>query len=216
MTMEKDRKISEVLYHRYDYLAKKYASRIYSYEQLSYEFEDLVQEFRIKIFTSIKSYGKRWLKYRKEGYAKPVPLKYYLEAACSNKMRDFMKYITRENNKISIDEINYDFGVESDSEIVPELNKFIINGIDLLEGLSGKERAIFSLYLRGYSNKILTKVYFSNSKEKAKRKEILESGDEPFGVADIIKMQKDFLIKKYGSELRQLRRTFATYSFDEE
>ena len=216
MTMEKKQKISETLYNRYEYLKKKNKSRIYSYEQLSYEFDDLVQEFRIKIFTSIKSYGKRWLKYRKEGYAKPVPLKYYLEAACANKMRDFMKYITRENYKVRIDEINYDFGVEMDSEIVPELNKFVINGIDLLEGLTGKERAIFSLYLRGHSSKILTKVYFNNAKEKAKRKEILDSGDEPFGVADIIEMQCNFLIKKYGSELQQLRRTFATYNFDEE
>lgn len=209
-------KMSEILYHRYEYLAKRYAGRLYSYEQLSFEFEDLVQEFRIKIFTSIKSYGKRWLKYRKEGYAKPVPLKYYLEAACSNKMRDFMKYITRENYKVRIDEINYDFGVEDESEISPEVNRFIVNGIDLLEGLTGKERAVFSLYLRGHSQRILNKVYFSSKQEKEQKKKIIESGDEPFGVTDIIEMQRNFLIRKYGNELQQFRRTYATYSFEEE
>jgi hypothetical protein len=209
-------KMSEILYHRYEYLAKRYAGRLYSYEQLSFEFEDLVQEFRIKIFTSIKSYGKRWLKYRKEGYAKPVPLKYYLEAACSNKMRDFMKYITRENYKVRIDEINYDFGVEDESEISPEVNRFIVNGIDLLEGLTGKERAVFSLYLRGHSQRILNKVYFSSKQEKEQKKKIIESGDEPFGVTDIIEMQRNFLICKYGNELQQFRRTYATYSFEEE
>ena len=209
-------KISEKLYHRYEYLAKKYASRIYSYEELSYEYEDLVQEFRIKIFTSIKSYGKRWAKYRRNEASKPVPIKYYLEAACSNKMRDFMKYITRENYKTRIDEINYDYGTDDDTQIIPEENVFIVNGIDLLEGLTGKERIIFSLFLRGYNNKILTKVYFNNGKEKALRKEVLDSGDEPFGVADIIDLQKSYLVKKYGNELLKNKRVFSTYSFDEE
>ena len=132
--MGQNMKMSEKLYHRYEYLAKRYASKIFSYEQLSFEYEDLVQEFRLKIWTSIKSYGKRWAKYRRNEASKPVPMKYYLEAACSNKMRDFMKYISRENYKVSIDEINYDFGIEDDSKIMPEKNKFIVNGVDLLDG----------------------------------------------------------------------------------
>ena len=36
-------KPSEKLYMKYEYLAKKYAARIFAYEELSYEFEDLVQ-----------------------------------------------------------------------------------------------------------------------------------------------------------------------------
>jgi DNA-directed RNA polymerase specialized sigma24 family protein len=208
-------KVSEKIYNRYEYLAKKYASRIYSFEQLSFEYEDLVQEFRIKIFLSIKSYGRRWAKYRKEGYAKPVPIRYYLEAACSNKMRDFMKLITRENNKIRIDEIDYDFGIEEDCKISNEQNKFIVNDIDLLEGLTGKERSVFSLYLRGHSIALLTKVYFNNAEEKKKKREIIASGDEPFGVTDIIEMQKEFLIRKYGNELQQKRRVFSRYNNSE-
>lgn len=208
--------MSEKLYHRYEYLAKRYASKIFSYEELSFEFEDLVQEFRIKIFTSIKSYGKRWAKYRRNEASKPVPIRYYLEAACSNKARDFMKYISRENYKTRIDDINYDFGVEDDTTISPESNKFVVNGVNLLEGLKGKERAIFSLFLRGYNTTFLRKVYFNNDKEKEARKTILESGDEPFDVADVIELQKSYLIQKYGNELMQQRRVFSTYSFDEE
>ena len=214
--MGQNMKMSEKLYHRYEYLAKRYASKIFSYEQLSFEYEDLVQEFRLKIWTSIKSYGKRWAKYRRNEASKPVPIKYYLEAACSNKMRDFMKYISRENYKVSIDEINYDFGIEDDSNIVPEKNKFIVNGVDLLEGLTGKEKIVFSLFLRGYNTKILNKVYFNNESEKRARKEILDSGDEPIGVADIIDLQKSYLIQKYGNELLQQKKVFSTYSFDEE
>lgn len=208
-------KISEILYNRYEYLAKKYASKIYSYEELSYEYEDLVQEFRIKIFTTIKSYGKRWSAYRKGEKPKPVPLRYYLEGACSNKVKDFMKYISRENYKTRIDEISYDYGINNETETVPNKNRFYLNGVNLLEGLTGKERAIFSLYLRGYNNTFLNKVYFNNSKEKEARKEILESGDEPFGVADIINLQRERLIRKYGSELRQSTQVFESYSFED-
>ena len=209
-------KMSEKLYHRYEYLAKKYASKIFSYEELSFEFEDLVQEFRLKIFTSIKSYGRRWAKYRRNEASKPVPIRFYLEAACSNKSRDFMKYISRENYKTRIDEINFDYGIEGDTQISPEVNKFVLNGVDLLEGLTGKERVIFSLFLRGYNTKILNKVYFNNESEKRARKEILDSGDEPIGVADIIDLQKSYLIQKHGNELLQQKKVFSTYSFDEE
>lgn len=213
--MGKNIKISEKLYFRYEYLANRYASKIFSYEELSFEFEDLVQEFKIKIFTSIKSYGRRWAKYRRNEATKPVPIKYYLEAACSNKMRDFMKYISRENYKMRIDDIHYDYGVEDDTNISPEKNKFIVKGVDLLEGLTGKERAVFSLFLRGYNTKILNKVYFNND-EKKMRKQVIDSGDEPFTVADIIEMQKSYLIQKYGSDLLQQKKVYSSYSLDEE
>lgn len=214
--MGQNMRMSEKLYHRYEYMAKRYASKIFSYEQLSFEYEDLVQEFRLKIWTSIKSYGKRWAKYRRNEANKPVPIKYYLEAACSNKMRDFMKYISRENYKVSIDDINYDFGIEDDSKIIPEKNKFIVNGVDLLEGLTGKEKIIFSLFLRGYNKSFLNKVYCNNDKEKKARKEILNTGDEPFGASDIIELQKSYLIQKYGNELMQQRMVFSSYSLEDE
>lgn len=208
-------KTSEKLFHEYEWLAKKYASKIFNYEELSFEYEDLIQEFRIKIFTSIKAYGRRWSKYQKGEASKPVPLRYYLEAACGNKARDFMKYITRENNKTRIDDINYDYGIDNETEINPEANRFIINGVDLLEGLSGKERAVFSLFLRGCKISLLTKVYFNKDEEKV-RKAVLKSGDEPFGVRDIIEMQKEYLIKKYGNELLKQKQVFSSYSLDDE
>ena len=207
-------KPSEKLYQKYEFLAKKYANKIFSYHEISFEYEDLIQEFRIKIFTSIKSYGRRWSKFRKGEAPRPVPIRYYLEAACGNKARDFMKYISRENHKVSIDEINYDFGIENDNHIDPTANKFIVHGVDLLEGLSGKERAIFSLYLRGRNMTFLRKVYFSNNKEKESKRKVVANGDEPIDVKDIIEMQKEFLIKKYGSELMKSQQVYSSYSID--
>ena len=205
-------KPSEKLYMKYEYLAKKYAARIFAYEELSYEFEDLVQEFRLKIFTSIKAYGRRYARYRRGEDSKPVHIKYYLECACGNKMRDFVKYISRENYKVRIDDVNFDFGVENETDIDVDKNKFIIRGIDMLEGLSGKERAVFSLFLRGYNMNVLNKVYFSTKQEKNEKKKILESGDEPCGPTDIIEMQKDRLLKKYGKELQEATRVYRQVS----
>lgn len=208
-------KVSEKIYLRYEYLAKKYASQIFSYEELGFTMDDLIQEFKIKIFTSIKAYGRRWVKYRKGEASRPIPIRYYLECACGNKRRDFMKYITNENYKVRIDEINYDFGVEDDYAIDVKANKFIVRGIDLLEGLTGKERLVFSLYLRGYNMTFLRKVYFSTKQEKEMRKEIIDNGDEPFGPADIIEMQKEHLLSKYGNDLRQSQKVYRSFQLDD-
>lgn len=208
-------KTSEKIYMRYEYLAKKYASQIFSYEELGFTLDDLIQEFRLKIFTSVKAYGRRWAKYRRGETSRPIHIKYYLECACGNKKRDFMKYISKENHKVRIDDISYDFGVEDDYKIDLKSNKFIVRGIDLLEGLTGKERLIFSLYLRGYNITFLRKVYFSTKQEKAKRKEIIDSGDEPFGPADIIEMQKEYLLRKYGNDLRQSQRVYHSFKLDD-
>lgn len=209
-------KASERVYLKYEYLAKKYASKIFSYEELSFEYEDLVQEFRLKIFTSIKAYGRRYARYMRGEAARPVPIKYYLECACGNKARDFMKYITREGHKVSIDDINYDFGVTEETQIDTGENRFVVNGVDLLEGLSGKERTVFSLFLRGYNVSFLRKVYFSNAREKALRKAVRDSGDEPFDVTDIIEMQRTRLISRYGSALREQRQVYSSYSVDDD
>lgn len=206
----------EEYYNKYEYLAKKYAFQVFSYEQLSFEFEDLVQEFRLKIFTSIKSYGRRWGAYRRGEASRPVHMKYYLEAACGNKKRDFIKYISRENYKVRMDEINFDFGVENDTQIDPNENSFIVNGIDLLEGLVGRERSVFSLYLRGYNKRFLDKVYYNNAKDKENRQAVIDNDDEPITADDIIQAQCKFLIAKYGVELRKARQVFTTYELDNE
>ena len=207
--------IVEKTYFAYEYLAKKYASKVFGYEQLGYEFDDLLQEFKIKIFTSIKSYGRRWAKYRKGEASKPVHIRYYLEAACCNKYRDFIKYISRENYKVSIDDTGFDFGTEDNCIVNPSMNKFIVNDIDLLEGLTGKERAVFSLYIRGYNTSLLRRVYFGTKSEISKKKSIVSNGDSPIDVLDIIEMQKNYLLNKYGSELLKVSKVYHSYDYDD-
>lgn len=204
-------KLSEKLYHEYEYLAKKYANKIHSYENLAYEYDDLLQEFRIKIFLSIKAYGKRWSEYRKGNKPKPVPIKYYLECACANKMRDFLRVLTRENTRVSIEDINFDYGIAQNSFVDVENNIYIVNDVNLLEGLNGKERAVFALYLRGYNERLLHKVYCS----KKQRKELKAIGEDVITAKDVIEMQREKIIKKYGNDLIQILRTYTTYELED-
>lgn len=210
------RKPSDRIYERYKHLAKKYAATIYGYKQLSFTLDDVIQELSMKIVTSIKAYGRKWAKYRRGEEGRPMPIKNYLETACKNKVKDFMKYISRENYKVRMDDINYDFGVEDDYKVNVADNEFVVRGIDLLEGLTGKERAIFSLYLRGYNKTFLNKVYYSTKQEKDAKKEIIANGDEPLTPADIIEMQINYLLDKYGADLRASRKVYCSYSLDED
>lgn len=199
--------ISEQLYLKYEYLAKKYVSQICSYECLAFTREDLEQEFKIKIFTSIRSYGKRWGAYRRGEAKKPVALRYYLETACANKRKDFMKYIERENIKTSIDEIDYDFGVEDRSYISPETNEFIIRDINVLEHLTGMERTVFSMFVRGYDMRTLTRIIsnkVNNNRSEAKSL-----------VNMIIENQRQYLISRYGNELTRQTTMYSSYSIDD-
>ena len=53
-------------------------------------------------------------------------------------------------------------------------------------------------------------------KQKREPALLLEHAKLPDPVADIIDLQKSYLIQKYGNELLQQKKVFATYSFDEE
>jgi len=202
--MEASEKTLEKLFAQYEPMANTYAARVFDYNQLGFEFEDLVQELRIKIYTSIKSYLSRLADYNAGRIKKkPVPMKYYIQTALSNKVRDFIKSIISENFKQSIDDLGYDYGICQESSISPEDNEFIVNGVDLLENLHGKQRAIFSLYLRGYNNILLNKVNRSAKK------------NNELSATEVVRIQREYLIKEYGADLLQAQRVYETYAIVE-
>jgi hypothetical protein len=213
--MERKQKASEVLYKKYEYLAKQFAGKVFSYEQLGLEYDDVLQEFRIKLFTTLQTYGKAWAAWRKgEREYKPSPLVLYIKGALHMKVLDFVKLISRNKNKIRIDDIDFDFGILDEVICDTAENQFKINDVDLLEGLANKERVVFSLYLKGFERKLITRVYYSTKEEKAKKRAIENDDDRAITVGDIIEQQRAFLIEKYGEVLLDRRKdVYYSYSY---
>lgn len=146
------------------HICKHYAKKVFNYERYGYEFQDLVQEFEEKLYTSIITYGEKLIEYKQTGKYKPVPIEFYLKSAMLNKVKDYIKKFNLpcvENTfRISVDE-NFDIGTFSTLENEVDYNKdeFIINGVDLTMGLMGNQRRCFCLWLKGFETKKIQKVF---------------------------------------------------------
>lgn len=148
-------------YKKYEHLAYRYANHIYDIHYLGFEKEDLVQELKIKIYTSIGKFGEKWSLYLKTGLCKPVPLVKYLESCMNMKLRDYIKQIQKTRNssfafRSCLDEV--DIGREADyTEIDFLKNNIVIKGVDILHGLNKEEKQVFSLHLKGYTKAEISK-----------------------------------------------------------
>lgn len=185
---------SERVFKKYQYLSEKTARKI-NVGISSYELEDLIQEFNMKLWSSIKAYGRKYLAYRRGEEPKPVPLKYYLQSVIANKAKDMMKYLSRTSSNLRIDDVSYDYGMVDETRIIPEKNTFIVKDVNLLEGLQGIDKAVFSMYLRGYNTSVIKKI----------------SGD----ANQIIKRQKKYIADTYESELLTKNRIFSSYCLED-
>lgn len=158
----------EKFYLRYEYLANVYASQIFNYERVGCERQDIVQEFKIKIYTSILAYIKKWEEYRRTDRYKPVPIEYYIKSALVNRAKDFIKEFNYENvensEKLSIQRNSFDYSVQHNIESDIDLNNCVIeiNGVDLLQGLGFYEKRCFVLYIKGFTITKLKKLFVSH------------------------------------------------------
>ena len=209
-------KPSEKAYKELEYLAVKYANKLYSYEEISLEREDLLQEFRLKIFTSIKAYGRRWLAYRRGEAARPVPLRYYVECACSNKCTDLMRAIKKENHKLRIDQTNYDCGIEDTVQVEPETNHFVVNGVDVLRNLTGMKRMIFSLHIRGRNRRMMAQLLRSPRAAAEGYDQNMLFNDALSLVDEIIADQQAYLLANYKSALYYTPTRYEYYRLNDE
>lgn len=167
--MHQDRQQSAALrlYNKYQYLAAVYANKIYNHDHIGMDYDDVVQEFKMKIWHSIIKFGKRWRIYRETGNFKPVPLEFFLRGNLSRLIIDMTKrinsfYIDRNGEKqerikgvCSMQEIGFDMGREIDPMTTIDFNnkKLIVNGIDLLRGLDEGGKKAFILYIKGHTFK---------------------------------------------------------------
>lgn len=175
------KRVVDKLFEQYQHLAQVYASKVFSYENIGLEREDIVQELSIKIYQSILAYSEKWMRYKSGEEKKPVPLQAYIMTALSNKVLDITKLIDRQGMTTPMSEVDFDYGVEDSTRIDAERNEFILNGVDVLEGLCGKERTMFIMFIRGHKGGTLSKVC-------PKYKEVIER-------------HRTMLVEKYGSSL---------------
>lgn len=162
----------ESLYGKYEYMAAIYASKIFNFERYGYEKEDIVQELRIKIYTSIISYAEKWAEYKLTNRYKPVPIKFYIKAAMVNKVKDFIKLFNMEQvenvDKVSVEVDGFDHSNYTTMDSNLDINNCIceINGVDLFDGLNGRKKQAFALFLKGFTipelNQRFTKIDVMN------------------------------------------------------
>lgn len=152
-------------YIKFENLAHHYANQVFNYERHGYEREDVVQDFKIKLYTSLIAYSEKWTEYKNTGKYKPVPIEFYLKSAMANKVKDFIRKFNLETvenvDKISLQNSKFDYGHYTDmgNELNYEENCYVINGVDLLYGLVDSARICFILFLRGFPIKDLRKKF---------------------------------------------------------
>jgi DNA-directed RNA polymerase specialized sigma24 family protein len=156
---------SHRLYERYAYLADIYANKLFNTNAIGMDREDVVQELRLKIITSIRAYGKRWADFKKTGLYKPVPIKYYIQTAMNNKLIDMVEEIKKDVNQysLSMEDHSFDYGIDSSGFSVLQLTgtqkEAVVCGVDLLQGLDGQAKDAFCMYLKGHPLKTIEKVF---------------------------------------------------------
>lgn len=157
---------STILYQNFEYLAASYARKIFGYDKAGYEYQDILQEFKIKIYTSVQAYLKKLEIYKETGRYKPVPIEYYLKCAMVNKTTDLIKKFNS-NSDDGVTKISWenqiDIGYEND--LIPleysfRKGSFSVNGIDMLDGLTSKaEQKCFMMYCQGFSLSRLQRMF---------------------------------------------------------
>lgn len=163
-TTQKKESVLLRYYEKFEPLARKYAFKIYQAEKIGFEFEDLVQEFKIKIYTSILAYGNYYQRYKERGLYKPWPIEMYVRRSLDNKYKDFIKSINQADYKtISIEQDGFDYSLLHSMESHIIINERVceceINGVNLLEGLTDIEGRCFMMFLKGYTISKLQKIF---------------------------------------------------------
>lgn len=187
--MEKQINTSETHYHKYEYLAKHYANKIWNEHNLGLEKEDIIQELRLRLFIAINSHAKclkTWEEYNErietgwtplpaEVIYKPVPIEYYLKSVMINKSRDFIKEINK-TFFVRTSEIDFDFGNDDTTSFTD--GELTINGFNILGFLkSDRHKKIVRFHLKGMELKKI-KLLYKNFYDGSQIDKILKSSLE--------------------------------------
>ena len=207
----KERQIDK-LYRKYEYLANIYAHKIFSLEAISYDRDDVMQDFKAKLFGAIVSYIRQFAKFRRGERNRPMLVEPYLRLSMSNYVVDFIKKMNQMkhngwNHYLSIERDGFDYSrgyeVCSDFKSIVDFkmstfdnNKTVeLNGVNILDGLSDrKSKMAFLMYLKGFKMRVIDSVLDIKSgiiirsqieKLKDRREELFDIEKYNFAVYDI-------------------------------
>lgn len=158
-------KQSQIFFNRYEHIANNYAKQLFNLKNIAYEKDDILQEFRIKLYNVILAYGKAWGNYRETGKRKPVPIPFYIKGAMSNFKYDYIQKIQAESTRFiqtssDFDRIDYGVDDQSFNQIDFTKNSIVINNIDIMKNITCKvQKRIYAMYLKGYSVTELQKTF---------------------------------------------------------
>lgn len=181
--------MSERMYLKYEYLCAYYAKKIWKIDQLAMDIDDIEQEMKLKLFTCIKAYGKKWKLYKDTGKCKPVPIEYYLKTSMLNKSKDFFKDISKATI-IPMSSMSFDFGKDDNSHIDVSAGDFIIDDFNVLDLFKGEERSMMKFHLKGFPKEKIEKIFRNSKKDPIITNEIN------------LKVMREFLINN-NTEVRE-------------
>lgn len=160
-TMTQSSSVVMKYYNKYAPLANTYARQVDDAYRIGMDFDDLVQEFRLKIYTSIIAYAKKWQSYKETGRYKPVAMELYIKSALNNKKKDLYREIGNMPFQQSVEDTGFDYSVcnSMHCRIQPTDCIAELNGIDLVVGMTKPEARCFIMYLYGFPVKKLQKIF---------------------------------------------------------
>ena len=185
-------KKNEELFKKYESLAVYYAGKVFNQSLLGLDRDDVVQEFRIKLYETILAYERNAIRRKKRGMIRPTPIPYYIKASLNNYVKDFIVKIKDTQELFSEDSFGntHDYAVYSNnsSEIDTNKNVYVINGFDLIAPLEGLEKTCFTMWLKGTPPAQLQKTfgsYFNAHNVIHKHKQYLKSKKDLFDLENV-------------------------------
>lgn len=162
LQLQKKRKIEKErsdIFVKFQKMPYSYARKLFGYEKLGLEYEDIVQELNYRLLKAISAFQKKreLFKISNKSYDKPMPVEYYIRTTLNNRINDWVKIISRSGTPIQSD--SFDYGFETDTQVDLANNVFVIDGVDIMSNLRGVKKQVFLHYIKGFTKRELKKKF---------------------------------------------------------
>lgn len=144
-----EEKYIKSLMDKYENMVLSYAKKINSAHVVGMGREDIEQELRIVLYNSIITYSISFQQWKDGERNKPSPLEFYIRSSFRNLNTKIFQNISKEKNinGVTFDVAPYDYG-EEDKDPFQKKEMLKELGINLYEGLKGRQMLAFMEYLK--------------------------------------------------------------------